>query len=103
MAVRAETEEPVKTPRIVSKLLPAVEMVTLPEEGAVQVHQTEAPPTLPAMEGSPASLVAPTLDPVTVTVVPLMAVALAKLLLAGWAKPLEGSEDARKQRRATTN
>src|SRR5438552_11216400 len=82
--VRADTDEPVKTPRIVSKLLPAVETVTLPEDGAVQDHQTEAPPLLPAMAGSPASLVPPTFEPVTVTGgVPLAVEALAYGSLTG--------------------
>ena len=81
--LREETEEPVNTPMIVSKLLPRVEIVTLPEAGAVQNHQTEAPPMLPALGGSPASLVAPTLEPAVVTVEPLRIVALAKLSLTG--------------------
>ena len=57
-------------------------MVTLPEEGAVQNHHTEAPPAFAIMFGSPVSLLAPTLEPVTVAEVPLINVALAKLLLA---------------------
>src|SRR6476659_1629398 len=73
--VRAATEEPVKTPSNVSKLLPAVETVTLPEEGAVQVHHTLLPPALLVMLGSPVSLVAPTFEPVTVAEVPLITMA----------------------------
>ena len=83
IAVKAETVEPVKTPRIVSKLLPAVEMVTEPELGAVQDHHTEAPPGRVPIDGSPVSLLAPTFEPVAVALEPLRTVALAKLLLAG--------------------
>jgi hypothetical protein len=82
-AVNAETDEPVKTPRMVSKLLPEVETVTLPEAGAVQDHHADAPPAFPAMGGSPASLVAPVLYPVTVTAEPLITIALAKSLFTG--------------------
>src|SRR5690348_1490602 len=67
MQVRAETDVPVNMPMIVSKLLPATEIVTLAEAGAVQNHQTEAPPLLPALGGSPTSFVAPTFEPYTVT------------------------------------
>ena len=83
IAVRADTAEPVKMPRIVSKELPAVEIVTLPEAGAVQDHHTEAPPELPAIGGSPASLVAPTFEPPTVIAEPPSTVALAKLSFGG--------------------
>src|SRR6266571_3082281 len=81
--VKAETDEPVKIPSTVSKVLPAVEMVALPDAGAVHDHHTEAPPVLPAMGGSPDSLVAPTFDPATVADEPLITVALAKLSLTG--------------------
>jgi hypothetical protein len=81
--VRFDTTTPVKTPRVVSKLLPKVEIVTLPEAGAVQDHHTEAPPELPAMGGSPGSLEAPTLEPVTAILVPVMTVALANMSLTG--------------------
>ena len=83
IAVSPETAEPVKTPMIVSKLLPEVDMVTLPEAGAVQNHQTEAPPAFPAFGGSPDSLVAPTFEPVTVTDEPLSTVALANMSFTG--------------------
>jgi len=81
--VKAVTGEPLKIPRTVSKLLPRVETVTLPEADAVQNHHTEAPPALPAIGGSPNSLVAPTLDPATVADEPLIRVALAKLSFTG--------------------
>ena len=42
----------------VSKLLPAVLIVTVPMSGAFHDHQTEAPPVLPAWLGSPVSFVA---------------------------------------------
>src|SRR3954471_2329966 len=58
-------------------------MTTRPLVGAVQVHQTDFPPALPPWFGSPASLVAPLLLPVTVMPGPLRGVALPKLLLAG--------------------
>src|SRR5438477_91464 len=54
-----------------------------PELGAVQAHQTEWPPVLPAWLGSPVSLVAATLLPETVAELPLRLLALAKLSLAG--------------------
>src|ERR1041385_1453003 len=62
-----------------------VSITTWELPGAVQVHQTDAPPILPAWLGSPASLVAPTLEPETVRLAPLRVIRLAKLLLAGWA------------------
>ena len=43
----------------------------------------EAPPRLVVMPGSPVSLVAPTLVPLHVSVLPVSAAALAKLSLAG--------------------
>src|SRR6266404_692437 len=58
-------------------------MVTLPAAGAVHDHQTDLPPTLPAWFGSPVSLVAPTLEPLSVAEEPLAAVALAKLSFTG--------------------
>src|SRR5437762_11344089 len=58
-------------------------MVTLPAAGAVQDHQTDLPPALPAWFGSPVSLVAPTLEPLSVAEEPLAAVALAKLSFTG--------------------
>jgi hypothetical protein len=87
MAVRPETEVPVKTPSIVSKVLPIVEMVTVPDEGAVQDHQTDAPPALPAIGGSPGSLVAPTLESVTVLLDPEMTVALLNMSFCGPVNP----------------
>src|SRR5881628_1928210 len=83
MVVRADTDEPVYTPSNVSKLLPLVVMVVLPEAGAVQDHQTDLPPPLPAWLGSPVSLLAPAFEPVTVIDEPLVTVALAKLSFAG--------------------
>src|SRR5262245_8972217 len=68
-------------PSVVSKLLPIVSMVVEPMAGAVQTHQTEWPPVLPAWFGSPASLLASILVPVKVAVLPLMYVAFAKLSL----------------------
>src|SRR3989442_1744094 len=86
MSVNALTAFPVKTPSSVSKLLPNVSIVVRPPSLGVQTHQTEAPPLLnDTMLGSPASLFAPTLLPVVVTVNPVSVIALAKLLLAGCA------------------
>jgi hypothetical protein len=82
--VSDETDDPVKTPSIVSKELMAVEMVTVPEDGAVQLHHTDAPPELvEIMFGSPVSLVAPTLEPVTLTDEPLTSVALTNMSFTG--------------------
>jgi hypothetical protein len=47
----------------VSKSEPSVVIVADPVDGAVQLYQTEAPPTLPPWFGSPVSFVAPTLEP----------------------------------------
>ena len=55
--------------RVVSKLLPVVEMVTLSLVAAVQDHHTLWPPATVGLRGSPASLLANTLVPV-VWVVP---------------------------------
>src|SRR5262245_50215126 len=49
---------PVYTPSNVSKLLPAVEIVTGPVRGARHCHHTDLPPELPAMVGSLVSFVA---------------------------------------------
>src|SRR5207249_310274 len=59
--VRLETEEPVYTASKVLKALPLVVKVTLLLFGAVQFHQTDLPPVLPAWLGSPVCLVASTL------------------------------------------
>jgi hypothetical protein len=58
-------------------------IVTDPEDGAVQLYQTDAPPTLPPWFGSPVSLVAPTLEPVVVPLEPAIFVALEKSSLTG--------------------
>ena len=59
---------PVYAASIVSKLLAAVVIVTAPLAGAVQVHQTDLPPSNDGSR-SPGSRVAPTLLPVVVTFV----------------------------------
>ena len=69
-----------------SKLLPAVEIETLPLTVAVQVHQTERPDGLSAWKDSPGCRVAPTLDALMTTLVssaPPMTTASARLSLAG--------------------
>ena len=71
------------TPSSVSKLLPAVEIVTVPVAGACQFHQTDLPPALPACTGSRVSLVPPTLLVETEIVVPLRVMLLAKSLFTG--------------------
>src|SRR5262249_55139949 len=58
-------DDPLKTPNKVSKLLPSVSMVTIPEAGACQSHQRDLPPGLPARIGSPGSLVALMLEALT--------------------------------------
>src|SRR6187401_2995012 len=68
---------------MVSKLLPMVSTVTEPVEGAVQVHQRDLPPTLPAWFGSPDSFVARELLAVTVLVLPVRVKRLVKLSLDG--------------------
>src|SRR5438874_2252396 len=81
--LKLDTELPAKTPRSVSKLEPAVLIVTVPDAGAVQLHQTEWPPPLPTMVGSAASRLALTLVPPTLMDEPLMTVRLLKLSLIG--------------------
>jgi hypothetical protein len=66
---KAPTIDPVYTASMVSKSLAKVDIVTLPVDGAVQTHQTDAPPYA-QWSGSPASFVAFRFDPV---VVPLSA------------------------------
>ena len=63
--------------------LPTVSMVTGSVVGAVQRYQIECPPALPAWLGSPVSLVALALLPVTLPELPLSACALAKASFAG--------------------
>ena len=60
-----------------------VSKVTLPESGAVQQYQIECPPTLPAWFGSPVSLVAARLLPVTEPLEPPVNSQTAKLSLLG--------------------
>src|ERR1051326_6372527 len=72
-------------PMIVSKSLPRVEKDTIIFAGAVQVYQTEAPPSLPAIVGSPVSLVASRLLPTREPLTPTATWALPKLSLGGWA------------------
>src|SRR3954468_7786823 len=79
----AATTPPVQTPSRVSKEEPTVSTVTVPLEGAVQVNQTDAPPALPAWSGSPASLVAPALEPDALPEAPLSAWPEAKASFAG--------------------
>jgi hypothetical protein len=79
----------------VLKRLPMVSSLALVAAGATHFHQTDAPPLNPLYplntpwSGSPGSLVAPTFDPVTEALVPVIAIRLAKLSLAGWAKQVE--------------
>ncbi len=65
-------------------MLPKVSIVTVPEEGAVQLHHTDAGPEVPAGSGSPGSAVAPTFVPGSVTKV-LANVVPGKASLAGCA------------------
>ena len=71
-----------------SKLLPTVSITTARLLGAVQKYQIECPPAFPAWFGSPASLVALTVVPVTLADPPENPCALAKLLLAGATTPM---------------
>jgi len=63
--------------------LPSVVIRTSPFVGAVHDHQTELPPTLPAWFGSPPSFVAATLDPMTVTFVPVITIRFENRSFAG--------------------
>ena len=56
--------------------------------GAVQTYHTECPPALPAWFGSPASLVAPTFEPLTLAELPDKPPASTKLSLAGGTLPM---------------
>ena len=75
---------------------PSVERRSLPVAGALNEYQTDAPPGLAATAGSPASLVAPLLPPVTEPLVPVRPIAVAneslgsgvnRLALIGSAQP----------------
>src|SRR5881396_515919 len=84
-------------PSCVSKLLPRVSICTEPLTGAVQLYQTEWPPLLPRMSGSPSSRVELTVVPLVVMDVPLRVQALAKLSLPGtwpWAVRTESTVKA---------
>ena len=74
---------PVYTPSSVSKSLPQVSMVVRPATDGVHRHQTEWPPLLPPWSGSPVCFVAPTVDPVAVTLPAASVAAAAKLSFAG--------------------
>ena len=87
-AVKALTLLPRYTANSVSKPLPTVSTTTVVLPGAVQKYQTEWPPEFPAWFGSPDSLVAFTLVPVTLADPPESPCALAKLSLAGTALPM---------------
>src|SRR5438046_6772810 len=58
-------------------------MVTEPLPGALQVYQREWPPALPAWLGSPDSLVALALEPVTAPEAPLKVCAFTKRSFGG--------------------
>src|SRR6266567_293813 len=60
----------------VSKLLPTVSKITVPLVAGVHRYQTDFPPAFPAWSGSPASLVAPTLEPFVAPAGPLSRKAL---------------------------
>src|SRR2546428_9898446 len=79
---RLERTLPVYRVRSVSKLLPLVVSVSPPSAGAVQVHQTDFAASNDG-SGSPGSIVASMLLPVVLTLVPEIAVRVAKLSLSG--------------------
>src|SRR5919204_3303034 len=81
--VSAETLEPRYAARTVSKFEPTVSNVTLPVAGARHRYQIERPPGTPAWFGSPASLVASTLVPVTVPLEPATDWAPANMSFGG--------------------
>ncbi len=64
-------------------MLPAVVICTVPDADGVHCHHTDLPPVLPAWLGSPLSLVAPTLLPVTVAPAAATVIRLAELSFAG--------------------
>lgn len=66
-----------------SKSLPSVVNVTVPEVGAVQRHQIEFVDEAMPCDGSPASLVAPALDAESFPVAPESGRAFAKSSFAG--------------------
>jgi len=82
MLVRVETVFPRYTPRSVTMLLPLVSTLAMPLAGAVQTYQTEARRCYRVMRLA-LSTVAFSLVPVTLTEMPLIASALAKLSLVG--------------------
>src|SRR5438094_937573 len=63
---------PVKTPRTVSKSLPAVSKVTVPLAEAVHAYQTARPPSDPSMLGALPSMPEETSDPLSEPVDPEM-------------------------------
>ena len=74
---------PVKTFREAEKSVPPRLSVTNPSFGAVQVHQTDLPLAWLVASGSPDSIVALRMVPVAEVLVPVRAMALAKLSFAG--------------------
>src|SRR6266487_3094198 len=82
-------------------VLPSVVIVRSPLVGAVQDHQTEAPPTLPAWSGSRFCLVAPIFEPVTVIFVPIRTMRFWNWSFGGaWAKTFElTAENAKNAKR----
>src|SRR5689334_11528012 len=69
-----------------ASILPNVLNVAVPLAGAVQRYQTDSSLKAPAtVNGSPGSVVALKLFPLTVPLSPVRTVALVKLSLAGWA------------------
>src|SRR5438105_1404919 len=74
---------PVYTAKTVLKLLPAVLMSTLPDTGAIQLHQTECPPETPAWSGSSTSAVAKVFQLVMRALVPEIGIRSTKLSLGG--------------------
>src|SRR5439155_4969205 len=71
-------------------VLPSVVIVRSPLVGAVQDHQTEAPPTLPAWSGSFLCFVALMFEPVTLIFVPIRTIRFWNWSFGGaWAKTFE--------------
>lgn len=79
-----------------SKLLPTVSTVKVPAWGAVQLHQSDLPPELPAWFGSPDSLVALALEAETLPLSPPRVVRLEKASLLLAAVPRKPESEAEK-------
>src|SRR5438093_6438913 len=84
----------------VSKSLPAVVISTVPESGAVQLHQTDLRALSPECEGSPDSAVACRFEPLVVTRIPSKTIRSAKSSFGGLLACAVASSDISAKRAA---